>query len=363
MDRHSSSIVYFIYNSYYQITDSLNGNKLNHFNKLLEEGMMIPSNIFKLLLINVVIISAFWTIALPQEKIKIAVLPKNNESLFWKSVHAGVNIGAAISPGLEIIWKAPRTESDKEQIAIIDQCIKEGVSGIILSPISYDALSKPVSKAMKKKIPVLIFDSALKGKAGQDFISFVGIDNRNAGIRAGEQLAKILKDNGKVIMLRYVEGQANTTEREEGFLEEIAKHKNIQVIVKDHYAGGTVDEAIKVSTSLLGQLKEADGIFCPNEKSTIGMLLALRNANVSGKIFIGFDASTPQIEALKKGEISALIAQDPSRIGFVSVKTIIDYIHGKKIPPKIDINIHVITRENVNDPQIKKIYSMSSREE
>ena len=265
----------------------------------------------------VIFISVQQSLMFSQEKIRIAVVPKSDGSMFWKSTHAGVKIGAIAASGVDIIWKAPQTESDKEQqIAIIEQCITDGVSGIVLSPINYDALSKPVSKAMKKKIPVLIFDSALKGKAGKDFISFVGIDNRNAGSTAGEYLAKLLNDRGKVVLLRYVKGQANTTEREEGFLESIARHENIQIIVKDRYAGGTIDEAKKTSTDLLSQLKEADGIFCPNELSTIGMLLALRDANLTGKVkFIGFDTPTSVVEALKKGEISALIAQDPSRMG------------------------------------------------
>ena len=311
-----------------------------------------------------IIVSGLQSYLFTQEKLKIAVIPKGKGASFWKSVHAGVNIGAVTSKDVEIIWKSPQMEDDKtQQISIVEQCVKENISGIILSPLDYNALAGSVSEAMKKKIPVLIFDSALKGTPGKDYISFVGIDNRKAGSLAGEKLAKILKGKGKVVLLRYVAGQANTTEREEGFLEAIDKYKNIQVVVKDRYAGGTVDEAVKVSTSLISQLKEIDGIFCPNERSTMGMLLAFRNANVSGKVFIGFDASATSIEAIKKGEISALIAQDPSRIGFVSVKTIVDYIHGKKISPRIDIDIQVITPENVNDPEIKKLYSLSSHEE
>ena len=312
-----------------------------------------------------ILMSGFWTFALPQEKLRIAVIPKSNASVFWKSVHVGAKIGAMAAAGVEIVWNGPLTESDKEQqISIVEQCIADGVSGIVLSPISYDALSEPVSKAMKKKIPVLIFDSALKGKPGKDFICFVGIDNRKAGGFAGENLAKLLNGKGKVVLLRYVKGQASTTEREEGFLEAIAKHENIRMIVKDSYAGATVDEAKKASMNLLSQLKEADGIFCPNELSTIGMLLTLRDANLTGKVkFVGFDTPAPSVEALKKGEVSALIAQDPARMGYLSVKTIVDYIRGKKIDPTIDTGVRVVTRENLNDPDIQKLLTLPSMSE
>ena len=214
-----------------------------------------------------IIVSGSQSYLFTQEKLKIAVIPKGKGASFWKSVHAGANIGAVTSKDVEIIWKSPQTEDDKaQQISIVEQCIKENISGIILAPLDYNALAGSVSKAMKKKIPVLIFDSALKGMPGKDFISFVGIDNRKAGNIAGENLAKILKGKGKVVLLRYIDGQANTTEREEGFLEAIAKEKDIQLIVKDRYAGGTVDEAKKVSTSLISQLKERRRYFLPQRK-------------------------------------------------------------------------------------------------
>jgi ribose transport system substrate-binding protein len=300
-----------------------------------------------------------------QEELKIAIVPKGKEAFFWKSVHAGANIGAVTSKDVEIIWKSPRTENDlAQQIAIVEECIAENVSGIVVSPLDYNALVGPISKAMKKKIPVLIFDSPLKGNAGKDFIGFIGTDNRKAGNLAGENLAKLLNGKGKVVLLRYVNGQASTTEREEGFLEAISREKGIQLILKDRYAGGTVDEAKKVSTSLMEQIKRADGIFCPNEMSTMGMLLALRDANLAGKIkLIGFDATMPLIEALKNGEINALVAQDPSRIGYQSIKTIVDYIRGKKIPLSIDTGAYLVTLDNLNDPEIQKLYSMSFKDE
>ena len=94
-----------------------------------------------------------------------------------------------------------------KQISLVDQCVAEGVSGIALAPLDDEALAGPVAKAAKKKIPVIIFDSALKGTPGKDFISFVGIDNKKAGKIAGEQLAQLLGGKGKVVMLRVVAGQ------------------------------------------------------------------------------------------------------------------------------------------------------------
>lgn len=318
------------------------------------------------LLSFIILLSGLQSSLFPQEKLKIAVIPKSNAALFWKSVHAGAKLGAVALGGVEVVWRAPIEEVTLKQISIIEQCIAEGVSGIVLAPLEKDSLAVPVAKAAKKKIPVLIFDSALKGTPGKDFISIAGIDNKKAGNIAGEQLAKLLGGNGKVVMLRVMASQSSIINREEGFLETIAKYKGIHLIEKNHYAigTGTEEEAMDESMKMADKLRDADGVFCSYEQSTIGMLFALRKLHLSGKVkFIGFDTPVPAIDALKNGEISVLIAQDPARMGFLSVKAIVDYIRGKKVPQMVDVPVQIITRENLSSPEIQKLLALPSMSE
>jgi len=307
-----------------------------------------------------ILIFSLQSFVLSQDKIKIVVIPKGSTTFFWKSVHTGVRLGAISLYGTEIIWSPPQFEDNvTQQISIVENCIKEEVSGIALAPADYEALTECVAKATNKKIPVLIFDSALKGTAGKNFISYVSTDNRKAGILAGDQLAKLVGMKGKVVLLRYAAGQASTKEREDGFVEAISKYKNIHLIVKDRYAGSTVEDAKNTCMSIIDKLKEADGVFCPNEPSTKGMLLSLRSANLAGKIkFVGFDASTSLVDALKKGELNVIISQDPSRMGFFCVKTLVDCIRGKKYSLSIDTGVRMITRNNLNDPEIQKLLAL-----
>ncbi len=309
-----------------------------------------------------ILMSGIWTIVLPQEKIRIAIIPKSNSAIFWKSVHSGVKLGAVALGGVEVVWKAPLKDDDvAQQISIVEQCINDSMSGIALAPLDKEALAGPVAKAAKKKIPVLIFDSVLKGTPGKDFISIVGIDNKKAGGIAGEQLVKFLGGKGKVVMLRVKVGQSNITNREEGFLEAISKYKGIHLIEKNRYVSGTTEETLNECMKIADKLKEADGIFCSYEQSTMGMLLALRKLNLTSKVkFVGFDSPAPAVEALKNGEISALVTQDPARMGYFCVKTIVDYIRGKKVPSKIDIDVCVITRDNLDDPDIQKVIALPS---
>ena len=296
------------------------------------------------------------TLALAQPKMKIAVIPKGTTHIFWKSVEAGAR-QAGKELGVEIIWKGPLKENDRaQQIAIVEQFVTEGVTGIVLAPLDNTALQRPVAAAMQKKIPVVIFDSGLKGEAGKDYVSFVATDNKKGGNLGGDHLAKLLGGKGNVVLLRYQVGSASTMEREEGFLEAIRKVNGLRITVDNRYSGATAGEAKTASMNIVDKLKEANGVFCPNESSTFGMLLALRQMNLAGKIrFVGFDTSPPLIEALQRGEIDALVAQDPTLMGYQAVKTLVAKLQGKEVSKTIDTGVRLITRDNLSTPEIKKL--------
>ncbi len=292
-------------------------------------------------------------------KLKIAVIPKGTTHVFWKSVEAGAK-KAGDELGVEVIWKGPLKEDDRaEQIKVVEQFVAEGMNGIVLAPLDYEALARPVASAMAQKIPVVIFDSALKGEAGKDFVSFVATNNKKGGQMAGEQLAKLLSGNGKVVLLRYSVGSASTDERETGFLEVMKANPGITITVDNRYGGATVASAKDEAMKLVDQLKAADGVFCPNESSTLGMLGALKDNNLAGKIkFVGFDATPALVDALKAGEIQALVAQDPTRMGYVGVRTCVAAIKGEKVDPVIDTGVRLLTVESLSDPETRKFLNL-----
>jgi ribose transport system substrate-binding protein len=289
-------------------------------------------------------------------KLKIAVIPKGTTHVFWKSVEAGAR-AAGQELGVEIAWKGPLKENDRaQQIQIVEQFASEEVSGIVLAPLDATALQRPVIAAMQKKIPVVIFDSALKGEAGKDFVSLVATDNLKGGAMGGEHLAKLLNQQGKVVLLRYQVGSASTDQREQGFLDALKPHAGISLLVDNRYGGATVGEAKTAAMNLLDKLREANGIFCPNESSTFGMLLALRQNRLTGKArFVGFDTSPALVEALTKGEIDALVAQDPTRMGYEAVKTLVAHLRGQTVPAYVDTGVRLVTRDNLATPEIKQL--------
>ena len=287
---------------------------------------------------------------------KVAVIPKGTTHLHWRSVEAGAR-KAGEEFGIDVIWKGPLTENDAaQQIGLVEQFTQEGVAGIAVAPLDANQLRRPVQQAAAKKIPVVIFDSALSGEVGKDYISYVATDNKKGGVLGGEELARLLGGKGKVVLIRYNVGSASTDEREAGFLEVMAKHPGINLISKDRYSGATVGEAQRNAENMIDVLREADGIFCPNESSTQGMLNVLKANGLAGKkVFVGFDASPALVSAMKAGEINALVAQNPLQMGYDTVRVMAAHLKGQPVDRNVDTGCALVTKENLETPEVKKV--------
>jgi ribose transport system substrate-binding protein len=205
--------------------------------------------------------------------LRIAVIPKGTTHEFWKSIHAGA-VKAGRDAKATIIWKGPVREDDRdEQIKVMENFLSQRVDGIVLAPLDSKALVPVLNDARARGIPVAIIDSAVEWDGA---VTFVATDNEKAGGLAAERLGSVLGGKGKVIMMRLQEGSASTTARETGFLATLAaKFPGITVVSSNQYGGATTETGFAMAERLLATYRDVDGIFCPNETTTFGMLLAL----------------------------------------------------------------------------------------
>jgi ABC-type sugar transport system substrate-binding protein len=160
-----------------------------------------------------------------------------------------------------------------------------------------------------------------------------------------------------VLLLRYAEGSESTEQRERGFLETMAKEfPDIKVISQEGYAGATQNTALGKSLELLNKYgPRLEGVFACNESSASGMLVALDQLKLAGKVqFVGFDTSSRMIEALESDRLHGLVLQDPVRMGYLAVKTMVDHLDGKTVETRISTGELVATPENMDDTQVKE---------
>lgn len=297
---------------------------------------------------------------------RVAVIPKGTTHEFWKAVHAGAE-AAGKEFSVEVIWKGPLKEDDLEdQIKVVEDFTTQKVDGLVVAPLSDTGMRTSISAAITEGIPVVIFDSGLKDV---ETSSFVATDNKVAGGMGGKKLIESMGEGAKkVIVLRYQEGSASTNERETGAIEALKANTNITILSDNQYGGATTESAQKASENLLNRFKGAngepgfDGVFCPNESSTFGMLRALQDAGWAGKVkFVGFDSSEKLMEALKKNEINGLVLQNPYKIGYEAVKAMAMKIRGEAVEARIDTGAVIVDSANLETDEIKKVLNPAAK--
>lgn len=291
------------------------------------------------------------------DTLHFAVIPKGTTHVFWQSVKAGAETAAA-EVGARITFRGPAKENDRdEQINIIQGFLNARVDGICLAPLDADALVRPVEEAGRGGVPVVIFDSGLNA-AADTFASFVATDNFRGGQLAGQAMVDALGDaGGNVVLLRYNQGSDSTYQREEGFLDALAAHDQIQILSSGQYAGTTTESAVDKSQSLFNKYgDQIDGIFAVCEPNAEGVLRALRDRKIAGEVkFVAFDSSESLRDALTQNHVTAIVLQDPVRMGYLAVKTLAAHIRGEPIEPLIDTGVYVATPQNVDEETITRL--------
>jgi ribose transport system substrate-binding protein len=286
--------------------------------------------------------------------LRIAVIPMGTTHEFWKSVHAGA-LTAARELGVEIIWKGPLNEDDRnEQVQVVETLAGAGVDALVLSPLDDRALLRPVADARRAGIPTVIFNSALQG---DEHVAFISTDNFQGGVMAARAMGRLTAGRGRLILMRLKVGVEGTTKREEGFLATLrAEFPEIAVLSDNQYAGTSTEMAYQTMENLLSRFTGVDAVFTPNESTTFGALRALQDHGLAGKVIhVGFDASAKLIEALEKREVRGLVLQDPFAMGYLSLKTAVAHLRGEPYEKTAATALVLATPENMNEPTVRRL--------
>ena len=283
----------------------------------------------------------------------IAVVPKGTAHVFWNSVQTGA-MAAGEKYNVNVVWNGPAQETEYDrQIEIVDSMAARHVDGLAVAAAERKALVQPIERAISAGIPVVVFDS---GVDSDKYLSFVATDNYFAGQMAAREMAKLLREKGRVAVVMHEPGSASTMDREHGFDDVIAKEYPGITIVARQYGHSDRAKAREAAENMLAAHPDLDGMFASSEPSSVGAALAIKSRGHGGKpAFVAFDSSDSMIEDLKAGVISAMVVQDPFKMGFEAVRVLVEKLNGTNPPKRIDLAPHVIEKQDLDKPEVKEL--------
>lgn len=284
-------------------------------------------------------------------KYTIAVVPKSVGLFYWGTVHAGAE-AAAKKLHVNIIWKGTETETDVAgQVNILQDFITKKVNGIAFAASDAHGLVGTAQSATKAKIPVVNIDSGLTPQKPP----LVATNNIAAAAKAADILAQQIGGKGDVALLPFVPSAATSIQRQQGFEQELKKYPNIHLVAVQ-YDQSDINTALSQMENILTSHPNLKGVFAANEPGVIGTVHALLERQLIGKVkVVGFDNAPDEVSALKSGQVSALIVQNPFKIGYMGVQEVVDLIQHKKVPQSLDTGSTVVTKANMNQPAVHAI--------
>lgn len=227
-----------------------------------------------------------------------------------------------------------------QQLSQVQDLIQQKVDAILLNPVSSQSLSSAVQLANNANIPVITLDRSVdSGKVA----TFIASDSVLAGKMAADQLIKALNGNGKVVELQGQIGTSAERDREQGFDNEIATAKGIQIVAKQP-ANFDRSTALNVMQNILQSQPDVQGIFAQNDEMALGALKAVQSANKTGVAIVGIDGEKEAITDVQNGTMYADIAQQPSQEGALGVDNSLKLINKETVPATISSPLQLVNK-------------------
>lgn len=233
--------------------------------------------------------------------------------------------------GVRTEYVGPSEYDIPAMITAFEQALaKKNLKGIVV--VGFEpALVPIVNKAVESGVPVVTVDADLPNSKR---IAFVGTGNVRAGYEGGKKLASLIGGKGKVALLTKV-GQSNLEERIQGYKNALSEFKDISIVqIADTQSDNTI--AAQVATAVLRRNPDLAGIACVEAAGGTGSATAVREAGLVGKVkIVAMDRNNEVLEQIKKGVISASVAQQTALMPYYAVQILYD-LNNQNIPVSND---------------------------
>lgn len=291
--------------------------------------------------------------------ITIAVVPKAVGFDFWDSVRRGAQCAASKSADVRVQWDGVTAETDVTgQVNLLQNFVTRQVDGLVYAATDAKVLAQVTRDALSQRIPVVNVDSGTNPQPAT--VPVFATDNVAAARKAADLLADALgPGDHKIAFIPFQPGTVTNDQRTTGFKQGLARHPNL-TLVAEQSSDSDPNTALSVTENILTAHPDLDGIFAANEPGVVGAVNAVGQDGKAGKIkLIGWDASPDEVKGVTSGAVTALVVQNPFRMGFDAVTAMVQAVRTGKPATSEDTGVTFLTQQNIRDPQVQGILQPS----
>lgn len=279
----------------------------------------------------------------------IAFIPGCTCDPYYAAETAGFQ-AAAKAAGVTPLVQGAAAFQASTQIPVLQAIVQKKPDAIVIDPTDATALVAPIEAAVASGIPVMTTGNNVNTKKIFTAIAASSIEGGKAGAQA---IVDANPNGGEVVFVHIKPGVSSIDDREKGFRQVLSANPKL-TILNNLYAGNdSATQAAGLVAPIIASHPKLVGIFASNVITANGTANAISAAGKQGKItVIGYDAGPQEVTDLKSGALTALISQNPAKIGQLAVQNTIKYLDGdRSIPADQPLKPLVITSKNLNTPE------------
>lgn len=276
--------------------------------------------------------------------LKLALMP-NAPTAFWNLVEQGLKkFEKETGTHVELIF--PPTGKLIEQNQFLEDLVSQGYHGVSMSVIAPNDQVREINKALEKlNVITTDSDAPLSNR-----LAFVGPKQRDAGFAAGQEIARLLPNGGRIALFVGDLTAENAVERIRGIKEAI-KAKKIEIVsMKED--GVDVSRARSQVEDVITAFSDLDLVVGLWSYNGPAIAQALKASNKVGQIkAVAFDEEEGTLDGIEKGIIECTVVLTPFDYGYVSARLLRDLAYkGESALPEnrwIDTGFEVINKRNL----------------
>jgi len=283
----------------------------------------------------------------------IPLVSKGFQHQFWQAVKSGAE-QAAKDFNVQINFIGPESESQVDkQMEMLQTELGKNPKALGFAALDSKAATALLQQAQRNKIPVIAFDSGVDSDIP---LTTVSTNNKAAAALAADKMAEAIGGSGKVAVIVHDQTSRTGIERRDGFLEQMrAKYPNIQV-VDVQYGGGDHLRSADIAKAVINGNPDLKGYYGANEGSAIGVVNAVNELGISGRIMvIGFDSGKLQLDAIRSGLMYGAVQQNPVGMGYKTVEAAVKALKGETLPKQIDSGFVWADKSNLDTAEVKAV--------
>ncbi|TYP70674.1 substrate-binding domain-containing protein [Paenibacillus methanolicus] len=270
----------------------------------------------------------------------ITLVLREQESDFWETVRMGAEAAAKEFGANLTVTAMPDSDDSAGQIKLVRQALADKTRALVVAAADDGDMANAITGV---RIPVIAIDTDINAGAVR---SYIGIDNYDAGKKAGERIIEQLGEQGHVVILSSVKDDRNMEQRIRGILDTF-KQASFITVLDNRYCMAGIEACESVTRSLMDATL-VDGIVALNADAAIGAGRELIRRGEEDRVkVVAFESAHEELEMLQDGVLEATIVQNPFSMGYLGVKHAMQAMEGETIPPRVDIHTKIIDRDNM----------------